>query len=291
MNDIQARDLSAENAALRAKLAALEQAHGAYIHGDRLCSIEQLSAGIVHEINNPLGIVLSNSETLASYLVRIVEILRMYRKGVPLPLIQRRERQMRLETILDDVDLLVRENVGHIEDIAEVVRTLRQFSTDGFLREFVQADIADIVRSIQVLSRASARGVAEIVISTAGNHIVECVPAEIAQALMIIVGSSVEVLAMESVRAPGRIEIEVAGDDNSVNIVVRDSGPQITEDLLIYAFDPAVAVRAGRTDGGLARALAWDVVTRMHGGTITVANCTGGGVAVTVVLPRTRRHQ
>jgi two-component system, NtrC family, sensor kinase len=103
----QLRAALAENDDLKCTVRQLQETQQQLIRSEKLASIGKLSAGIAHEINNPVGFVSSNSTTLLGYIGRIKEILKMYRGDLKKEIIEKREKQLKIEFILEDIDKLI----------------------------------------------------------------------------------------------------------------------------------------------------------------------------------------
>ncbi|MDD2484530.1 MAG: histidine kinase dimerization/phospho-acceptor domain-containing protein, partial [Eubacteriales bacterium] len=123
------------------KLEEIKRLHASLLSSEKMASIGQLSAGIAHEINNPLGFIQSNIEILTKYIQRIrefhvkgVETLiaaqsATHEEGLRLTLeLMELSKKGNLEAIYEDLPHMVDETQEGIQRISKIVRSLLNFS-------------------------------------------------------------------------------------------------------------------------------------------------------------------
>jgi signal transduction histidine kinase len=229
------------------------------IQADKLASIGMLSAGIAHEINNPLSSILANvgnaisessdAEAVAS--LRVVES----------------------ETLR----------------IARIVRQLLDFSSprqqdgsadDARPRCDANAAVRELVRLVGYPLRAEGRvEFAELLDPDCRDAAIS--EDELKQVLLNLLKN-----ALHAVGESGRIRVETRTIKGGMEISVADDGPGIPDAILKRIFDPFFTTKAG--DGGagigLGLSVAYGIVTK-RGGSIRAANEAGGGALFVVSLP------
>ena len=144
----------------RKNLLKLKQAQDYLIHAEKLTSLGELAAGVAHEINNPIGFVSSNLETLGKYLVRLRESVNEYRSlgrkiedmavsREELIATQRQiaaaEQHKKIDRILADLAPLVEESCDGVERVSKIVKSLRNFARSGQEDEVLLNDLNQIV--------------------------------------------------------------------------------------------------------------------------------------------------
>jgi PAS domain S-box-containing protein len=243
------------------ELHAVEEARQKLQQASRLGLLGELTATIAHEVNQPLGAILSNAET-ASMLLN------------------------RPDPPLDEI----REILGDIqrEDMraSEVIRRVRSLVARGETR-MAPLDPGEL-----------ARGVAAMVRGDCGRRSI-ALDCDIATNLPQVCGDKVlleQVLmnlllnAMEALKQAEpdkrRILVAVAAtDDGRVEISVSDSGPGIPPDLLERIFEDFFSTKSDGMGLGLALSRS---IAETHGGSLLARNLPGGGARFHFILPQFR---
>jgi signal transduction histidine kinase len=100
--------LYADNIAMFQKL---QGAQSRLVHSEKLSAIGQLAAGIAHEINNPVGFVLSNSEVLIEYINALKNVIVAYGNNMSEAEIAQIRKELDIDYILQDIDKLTNDNM------------------------------------------------------------------------------------------------------------------------------------------------------------------------------------
>ncbi|TMI03746.1 MAG: histidine kinase, partial [Betaproteobacteria bacterium] len=133
-------ELSTLNATMQRMNEALEEAQDQLVQSEKMASIGQIAAGVAHEINNPIGYVLSNLGTLDSYLASLFELLEAYTESecpssVPQQASLARVRALResvnFEFLRGDIVALLAESRDGILRVKHIVQDLKDFSRGG----------------------------------------------------------------------------------------------------------------------------------------------------------------
>jgi PAS domain S-box-containing protein len=221
--------LDANDAALRNSLRALsEQQH--------LASIGTLSAGIAHQINNPVGAILAAAE---------------FALILP-PEDPDRERQM---------DQALQTAVAESQRCGRIVRNLLRFARHEPTARWVE-DITPLVgRAVELtrpyVTQSGGQLLTEI---SSGAHYVMISPIELEQALVNLIRN-----AAESLDGSGQIEVRTTRIEDVVEIEIRDNGRGIGEDELRHVFEPFYTTRLQEGGTGLGLSFAHGVATSHDG--------------------------
>src|SRR5207302_4338834 len=98
------------------------------LQGQKLQALGQLSAGIALEINNPVGFILSNLNTIDQYASDLIRLLAAARSGSDRDQLDRLWSEVEGDFILEDIRKAIHESRGGAERIRDIVRSLREFS-------------------------------------------------------------------------------------------------------------------------------------------------------------------
>lgn len=236
---------------------AISQQRADYAHASRLAVAGEMTASIAHEINQPLGAILSNAET--------AELL--LESGA-----DRRDELRRIVADIRRDDLRA----------SEVIRRLRAL----LARQEVQRepiDLNDAVRDMELLLRAEVhrRGMALDIRPAPTAQTVLGDRIQIQQVLINLVLNAMD--AMAGLGAPRHtVEVAVQGQAGGSRITVRDQGPGIPAADLPKVFESFFSTK--RMGMGLGLSIARTLV-QAHGGRIRAENGANGGAVFRIDLP------
>ncbi|MEX0716271.1 MAG: ATP-binding protein [Planctomycetaceae bacterium] len=222
---------------------------------ERLAAMGVLTAGIAHEINNPVGAALLTAETAKALL------------DVP-------DARAPLEECLDNI-------IASMQRCGQIVKNILRFSREDPV-EKAPENLNAIVRQAHDLVRgyASRNGVAIAFDLDPELPNLSVCALEIELLLVNILRN-----ALEACAGQGHVVVTTRDDGGHVRIVVRDDGRGMTEEQVQHLFDPFYSNR-GRTGGtGLGMSIAYGIV-REHDGSIDVTSAPGKGTAITIRLPK-----
>jgi signal transduction histidine kinase len=224
------------------------------IQAEKLASMGQMAAGIAHEINNPLGVVLMYSHLLK-------EELSESSKG------------------REDVDRIIAE----AERTRGIVRGILNFAREEKV-ERAPTDINALVsRSVNELLTTSPKGKFRVEFRLDASLGLQQVDAgQLRQVFDNLVKNAVEAMP-----DGGTISASTEDGDNEFTVTISDTGPGIPEENLPKMFSPFFTTKKVGKGTGLGLSVCYGIV-KMHGGTIQAANnARGGGACFTV---RIRHH-
>ncbi len=271
------------------------QMRGRVVQSEKLASLGMLSAGVAHEINNPLAYVANNMAVLERDVRVLLTILGLYeRTGDSLARIDR-ETAEEIDRIAEEFDLAyVKNNMGKllettrqgIKRVADIVHNLR-----GFARvdraSFQQADIHEALRTAleMVHGRMERRAI------TVEERLGDLPAVSGSPALLNQVFLNLLVNAMQAIdathRPDGRIAITTQASNGEVVIEVVDNGCGIPDDVLPQIFDPFFTTKAVGDGTGLGLSITHAMVSD-HGGRMEVESAPGQGSRFRVILPLAR---
>ncbi len=278
---------------LRAAHEELKAAQTSLIHAEKMASLGQLTAGIAHEIKNPLNFV-NNFAALS------VELLDEF-KETARPAITALGPDKRAE-----IDEVVEMLTGNLEKIAEhgkradgIVKSMLAHSRGG-TGERQSANINTLLDEALNLAYHGARAQDQGFNITLERELdpgiapIELVPQDITRVLLNLFGNSFYAVgkrrreAMDSAFRPV-LKVMTRDVGNAVEIRVRDNGTGIPPELLDKLFQPFFTTKPTGEGTGLGLSISYDIVTQQHGGTIAVDSVAGEFTEFTIRLPRSRQ--
>ena len=264
---------------------------------EKLASIGQLAAGMAHEINNPLGFIISNLNTLDANVRDTVHLLRQYQQlHLPdhndtvsdpseLPL-QRKlagldveGRHLDIDFIAEDMPALIRECLQGAGRISTIVENLRSFAHPS-VETIETVDIVHCLETtLSILSQQIAPGVT-IQKEFADIPKVLCNLRELNQVFFHILRN-----ALQAVPDQGMVTIGAhPADDQTVSVTITDTGAGIAEEDRPHLFEPFFTTRPVGSGTGLGLHLAHNIIKK-HGGCIEVESIQGSGTSFRIFIP------
>lgn len=278
------RDLWRANLELADINEQLKRTQLAMVQQEKLASIGQLAAGIAHEINNPLGFLMSNIgslRTLAFSLSGIVETAR----SADVPVIVDAIEKAKIDFLLSDMPAIFSEMDEGFKRIAEIVKDLRSFARSGEADKRTNYDLNEGVRQTLVIARNETRYVADVETSFGEVPPVLASAGEVNQVVLNILVNAAQAIASQQRAEHGKIAVSTSADDKDVVLEIADDGPGIPEDTAKRIFEPFYTTKEPGKGTGLGLSISWDIITRKHGGTLTFRNREGGGTVFRIALP------
>ncbi len=246
------KDLAVSNDQLASTQEALMQS-------EKLASMGQLAAGIAHEVNNPLGVVLMYAHLLMDECETHPEIR-------------------------DDLQMIA----AQADRCKKIVAGLLHFARQNKV-VLQETDVPQLVRNTLRMLPAP-EGVATEVRCETDDPVAEIDGDQVAQVLTNLITN-----AYAATSPPGTLTVTVGGDDDRLTLAVTDTGCGIPEENLTKIFEPFFTTKQIGKGTGLGLAVTYGIV-KMHSGDIRVesnADPAQGptGTTFTVTLPRSRRSE
>ncbi len=286
---VRLRTLSLEesNANLTEMNAKLSHAHQQLVQSEKLASIGQLAAGVAHEINNPIGYIFSNFSTLRGYLDSMFLVLNAYQEMQPLTTapvesarIQALCDEVGLDYLKEDIPALMGECKEGITRVRKIVEDLKNFSRSDDMQEWQWADLHQGIDSTLNIINNEIKFKADISRQYGDLPDVKCLPSQINQVIMNLVGNASHAISDKR----GLITIRTGRSGDQVWIEVADNGSGIPEKNLSRIFDPFFTTKPIGKGTGLGLSISYGIIQRHHG-EITVQSEMGKGTTFRIVLP------
>lgn len=297
VRDISARkqaeaDLQQHNADLSALNDKLTQAHEQLVQSEKLASIGLLAAGVAHEINNPVGFVLSNFGSLEKYLADLFGLIEAYQRTEPslspelaLELATLRAR-IELDYLKEDLGALMQETKDGIGRIRRIVQDLKNFSHVDDAQDWQLVDLHEGIDSTLNIVNNEIKYKADVVKAYGPMTRVQCVPSEINQVIMNLTVNAAHAIGAER----GCITIRTGQDGAMAWFEIEDTGSGIAPENLNRVFDPFFTTKPVGKGTGLGLSLSYGIVHKHHG-QITIKSEIGKGTTFRVTLPAEQPDQ
>ncbi len=276
---------------LRKVYAELKQSQVQLLQSEKLASVGQLVAGVAHEINNPVGFVMSNCDTISRYMERISEILKLYAAGAPATRIAERKKELKIDFIMEDLSSLLKENREGLERIGSIVKNLRDFSRIDEKREMTETDINTCLKDSLMIANNEIKYHADVKTDFGTIDPVLCNAGEINQVFLNILVNAAQAIKEQSRSDRGHISVRTWQDDKSVFCEIGDDGPGMPENVQKRIFEPFFTTKEVGKGTGLGLSISYDIIVNKHKGAISVDSEVGKGTRFFLMLPKISGEQ
>lgn len=279
--------LEAEHKEQQILIKKLEEAQGQLIQSEKMASIGQLSAGIAHEINNPVGFITSNIQTLREYFQRLAAALEDFKQAgfatEDPTIIANCEaiiKKHQIDYILEDTNDLIGESLEGSSRVMAIVKNLKEFShVDG--SEWTYASMENCIEStLKIINNEIKYHIT--LEKEYENNLPEvfCQPMQINQVLLNIL-----VNASQAIEGEGIIRISVnTHADHFVQIHIKDNGCGIPAEIQDKIFDPFFTTKEVGSGTGLGLSVSYGII-KNHRGKIELNSQIGEGTEFIITLP------
>ena len=283
--------VDARTAALTQSLEQLKAAQARLVQAEKMASLGALTAGIAHEIKNPLNFV-NNFAELSSELVDELHAELDALNGQ-----LDAERRAELEDLLADLRLNVQKINLHGRRADGIVQAMLLHSR-GAEGERRAVDLNALVEEYISLSYHGKRAQMPAFNATIEKDLdasigqVDLVPQDFGRVLLNLLGNAFDAVYERAAQsheayAP-TVTVSTRRVGEAVEIRVEDNGPGIPESVKVKIFEPFFTTKPTGVGTGLGLSLSYDIVTQGHGGTLLVESVDGQGAAFVVTLPASR---
>ncbi|MDH3890308.1 MAG: tetratricopeptide repeat protein [candidate division Zixibacteria bacterium] len=264
-------ELKEKNEQLKQLLQQIQTAQAHLVQAEKMAALGKLVAGILHEMNSPLGSMKSAIDVLRRSLERL--------------------SQLDLENLLQDTDMFEQfrlvmrtlsdnHTIAHSagDRLASIVHNLKSFAR---LDEatYQTVDLHDGLESALAVLNHELDGRISVVRQYDNIPKLTCYASEMNQVFLNLLTN-----AMQSMDGEGTITVTTSSNDNSLSIEIRDTGAGIAEDQLSHLFEPNFTQTGPRAKAGLGLFASHNIVSK-HGGEIRAESTVGRGSRFTISLP------
>ncbi|WP_320171068.1 PAS domain-containing protein [Maridesulfovibrio sp.] len=258
------------------------------LQSEKMTSVASLSAGMAHEINNPLGVISQSAQNIerrfSPQLAANLDAARSV--GVSLDLVNRYLEKRKVTAMLDAI-----KNAS--QRAARIILNMLDFSSSSESRE--PCDMGEIVDRVLEMCAADFTAESEYdfrkirVVKEISSDLPEiaCFRGEMEQVLFNLLRNSAQALSLyDGVQDDPLITIRLFQNRQHIVLQVEDNGPGVDESTRKRMFEPFFSTRSSDPGNGLGLSIVEYIIVRNHGGEISVESEPGEGVKISVYLPK-----
>jgi signal transduction histidine kinase len=286
---------------LEAEKANLEKIEFAnrLTQSEKLAALGQLSAGVAHEINNPIGYVGSNINTMKKYFEQFENIINTYKSSAEFSNAPPIDTE-NLEFMMQDSRHLIEETQEGIGRVKSIIDDLKNFSRADANKNWERCDLHKAIRSTLNIVNNEIKYSADVSLELGSIPMVECIPSQINQVILNLIVNAAQATragtrgiitirtyaqqTLHNINALDPLSKDAGEDAQFVAIEIQDQGQGISEENLSKIFDPFFTTKSIGVGTGLGLSVSHGIIQR-HDGEIKVTSVLDEGCCFKIVLP------
>ncbi len=289
------RELKRSNLELKDALQNLKETQTQLVEAEKMASLGQLTAGIAHELNNPINFVSSNVVPLKRDIDDILELIDLYDQALTegniqerMEELQQRKNEIELPFLKEEIDKLLSGISIGASRTTEIVKGLRMFSRLDE-QDLKKASITDCIDSSLVILRSEIKHKATVLKDFKPVEEIDCFPGKLNQVFVNLLSNSVQAIVKAGLSAEeGTVLIKVDQDSNYIYISIKDNGIGMDEKTRTKIFEPFFTTKGVGEGTGLGMSIVLGIIND-HRGKIEVQSSPSVGTEIIITLPRNLR--
>lgn len=283
-------ELQSANSTLNVTLTNLKNTQSQLVDAEKMAALGQLTAGIAHEINNPINFVTSNIKPLELDINDLKEIITKYENldfdkdlKPQLDDIEAFKSQIDLKFVNNEITTLLAGISEGAKRTAEIIRSLRNFSRLDET-DMKPIDLNEGLQSTLVLVKNSMPDNLKVIKEFGNLPQVECQPGKLNQVFMNLVSNAIQAIKSKEVQAEEEfLSIKSWYEEQQVKISIKDTGTGMTEETKHRIFEPFFTTKDIGEGTGLGLSIVFSII-ESHKGHIEVISKLNVGTEFIITL-------
>lgn len=316
-------EIREKNQQLAHALQSLRDTQSKAIQSEKMIGLGQIVAGISHEFNNPLSVIVGNLNYMEDYTQELMQIITLYEQTYP-------DSTPAIQNYIDAVDLsFIRQDLPNVlhsigtgtRRMEHIVASLRSFSRldEAYVKAVDLHEGIDSTLHLLQYRFQDQMGRSRIMVTKDYGDlpVVECYPGELNQVFLYLLTNAIDALdegmvvergdrvignydngadekmggywasvASDPIH-PAHIHIRTEMDrDDWVVIAIADNGPGIAVETQARMFEPFFSTKPIGKGTGMGLAISYQIVTKTHAGELTCTSSLDTGTEFVIRIPR-----
>lgn len=256
------------------------------IQSEKMLSIGVLSAGVAHEINNPLAGIIQSIQVIknrfSSSIPRNIEIASEI--GLNLRVMNEYINRREIDRIMDNIETSGRKSAFIVKNMLNFSRRSKGKFVDLSIIKLIDNSIYLAENDYNLNSKFDFKNI-NIVKNYKDNiPLITGEATELEQVFLNILKNGAYAMSTSGIKDPTFI-INIYANKTSIVLEISDNGPGIKDDLLSKIFEPFFTTKDVGSGTGLGMAVSYFIITDHHNGKIEVENIETGGALFRITLP------
>ena len=275
---------------LNMAIESLKGAQSQLVHSEKMASLGQLTAGIAHEINNPINFISSGMVSIKMSIESLREIAEEYARlddGADLEdvldVIKELKEDHEYDEMMDELDELIKDVNYGVTRTIEIVKGLRVFSRLDE-EEIKSANVNENIDATLTLLRNKTKNKVKVSkFYDEKMQDIECYPGQLNQVFMNILNNGVQAMPEDKKDAEITITTEESGDN--ILVKIKDNGTGIPDELKNRIWEPFFTTKPVGEGTGLGMSITYGIIEK-HNGKVDLVSELGKGTEFTITLPK-----
>ncbi len=281
----QKEEIAAQRDHLEKTYNNLVNAQGQLVQAEKMASLGQLTAGVAHEINNPINFVSAGIDSLRANFSDIMEVVQEYLSLNPaednqqkLKRLHHLKQEAELEELIEESEQLFKSIKNGAVRTTEIVKSLKNFTRldESNLKK---ADIHEGIDSTLVILGSQLKDRIKVIKKYSPLEPINCYPGQLNQVFMNILSN-----AVQAIKGEGIISIQTYTQGAWAVISIKDSGIGMHEEVKKRIFEPFYTTKDVGEGTGLGLSITYGIIEK-HRGKIEVNSAYGRGTEFILYLP------
>ena len=282
-------ELEETNEELNVTLSYLKDTQAQLVNAEKMASLGQLTAGIAHEINNPINFVSANLKPLQTDISEVIEVIQHYESIKITDNFEEKINEVEKFKNKVDYEYLKQEIAGLLKGIddgarrtAEIVSGLKNFSRldESDIKE---ANVNEGIESTLILVRNAVPNNTEIITELGDLPFIECYPGKLNQVFMNILTNAIYAVKHKPEDTSNRIIITSKKIGDKIYVVFKDTGIGMTKEVKEKMFEPFFTTKDVGEGTGLGMSIVYKIIESHHA-KLEVESELGVGTTLTLIL-------
>lgn len=269
----------------------LQKARSQLIQADKMASLGQLTAGVAHEINNPVNFIFNGINGLDKNLQQFLKIVGEYEQlngeldlKNQLSAILKKKKDLDYDDLKKDIKEMIPTIKEGAERAAQIVKSLQTFVWSADVDSVYEDIHKGLESTLLLLSNQLKNKITIRKNFMADDPVVQCLPGQLNQVFMNIIINAIQVLKDKDNAV---ITIGTASDEKYVYVSIADNGKGIPDEMKQKIFEPFYTTKPVGQGTGLGLSISYNIV-KEHGGRITVESQPGKGAKFIIRVPKSK---